>query len=313
VLQSLLLTIFGAVLLYLGAEGLVRGAAAVARRFAVRPLVVGLVVVAYGTSMPEMVVSLEAAWKGAAEIAVGNIVGSNICTIGVVLGMVALIRPAKIQRDLVRWHAPIMVVATAFLAVLLWDGTVSRLEGGVLVAAVIIYTWISLRSRNEELSPEDVAEMESAAEVGTYPAWLLILLGMGAMWAGGNFLIDGASNIAEEMGVPDVIIGLTVVALGTSAPDLTTSIVAALKGQTDMAVGNAVGSVIFNSSNALGVAALVKPLVGFQLDPFDLGFMIFIAAMTVPMMRSGLQLRRWEGGLLLVLYFGYLIVRWERV
>lgn len=305
----------GVLLLYGGAEFLVKGSVGLSRRFGVSPLVIGLVVVAYGTSMPELVVGLEAAWKGAADIAVSNVVGSNICTIGVVLGLAVLIKPANVAGHLVTRHGPLMIGSTVLLALVLMDGSVGRLEGGLLVGGIIGYTWFSLRAGRRSASRDDFGqEIPADSQFGSwFPDGMRLGAGLVGLCVGGNILINGATDLAARMNVPEALIGLTLVAIGTSAPDLVASIVAAVRGQTDLAIGNAIGSVLFNSTNALGAAALLRPLEGFELARLDLLVMVAIAALSLPLMLSGRLLQRWEGVLLVSCYGFYVAARWDNL
>jgi cation:H+ antiporter len=306
---SWLYVLLGIGLLYAGAEGLVRGSASLARRFGLSPLVIGLTVVAFGTSMPELVVSIGAALADQGPIAVGNVVGSNIANVGLILGISALIQPPRVHAQVIRIDLPIMVAASLLLAALLSDGGVARWEGAVLVVLLAGYVVFSLRLAKKE--PEEVlAEFDAGVPAPTRGVWidaLLVAAGLALLVGGARALVSGAVNIAQGFGVSEVVIGLTVVAIGTSLPELATSIIAALKGEGDIAVGNVVGSNIFNIFGIVGISSVVRPLVPAGVGPVDLGAMLVLALMLLPLMRSGFRVSRVEGVLLLAVYAGYLV------
>lgn len=308
---ALLQAAAGLVLLYLGGEGLVRGAAALALRLGISPLAVGLTVVAFGTSAPELVVSLDAALAGAGEIAVGNVVGSNICNVGLILGLAALVGSVGVEARIVRIDGPLMVLASLGLVGVLANGLVSRGEGLVLLAGLVAYAVFTLRAGRRE--PDAVqAEFASAAPGAAWRATAeagLALAGLGALVAGGHLLVAGAVSLATGLGVDQAVIGLTVVAVGTSLPELATSVVAALRGQGDIAVGNVVGSNLFNVLGILGVTALVRPLAGGAVGALDLAVMLALAVALLPLLSTRLRLARAEGALLVASYVAYVGVR----
>lgn len=315
---ALLFIAAGFVLLLFGADWLVNGAASLALDLGVSPLVVGLTVVAYGTSMPELVVSLDAALQGEGSIAIGNVVGSNICTVGLVLGVPALICTLPVQRNTVRFHVPIMIIGCVALAFFLADSHISRLEGGILFAGLIAYTilgFIMERGGKDTGLVEEVPEKSGklSKDIGT------TLLGMATVIGGGHLMVEGAVDVAHIMGISDAVIGLTVVALGTSVPDLTASAVAAKKGHGDIAVGNALGSVMFNTYMVMGAAGLFAgPVNGVneagvpEFTSLDICVMVGIAVLVLPMMLMGMKVRRWQGALFVLIYAGYIIARWPR-
>ncbi|MDZ7372075.1 MAG: calcium/sodium antiporter [candidate division KSB1 bacterium] len=302
----------GFVLLYFGAEGLVRGSSSLAMRLKISPLVIGLTVVAYGTSMPEMVVSLKAALSGQGGLSIGNVVGSNIFNIAVILGFSALISPLRVKLQVIRIDAPIAL----FVALLFWvffhDGVLDRWEGGFFLLTTVMYTvgnlYFSRRAGKR-------AEAEFADTFGVAPCksvWVeaaLILLGLGALVLGGNGLVNGSVGLARRMGVSEAVIGLTIVAAGTSLPELATSLVAAFKKEADIAVGNVIGSNIFNIVAILGTASLVSPIVGTDIRTLDIGMMIGLSLLIVPMMRTRFRISRAEGVVLIAAYVGYLFLR----
>lgn len=311
-LPSLLLILLGVVLLYAGAEGLVRGSASIARRLGLAPLVIGLTVVAFGTSMPELVVSIGAALSGSGPIAVGNVVGSNISNIALILGFSALIQPPRVQAQVIRVDVPILVLVSLLLVFFLQNEQLARLEGAVLLGGLLLYTAFTLRAARKESGPvrEEFAEglPETSASLGRDIGFIvggLLLLVLGA-----RALVSGAVTIAEGLGVSQAVIGLTIVAVGTSLPELATSVLAAHKGEGDIAVGNVVGSNIFNILGILGVSSLVRPLEQSGMTLIDLGVMLGLALVLLPLMRTGFRISRWEGGALFlgyVVYVAYLV------
>lgn len=299
----------GLLLLTAGAEGLIRGAASLARRLGLSPLVIGLTVVAFGTSTPEFVVSLQGALDGRSALALGNVVGSNIGNIGLILGGAALITPLRVQAQIIRVDVPIMLVVSLVLAGVMWDGTVSRLEGLLLAVGIVAYTWMTVTLARRDPSPAVQEEFDEGVP-SQHPFWqdlLYVVGGLGFLVGGGQLLVLGAVTIAQQFGVSETVIGLTIVGIGTSLPELATSVLAAARGAGDIAVGNVVGSNLFNILGILGPVAIVRPLSVGTLGPVDIGAMIGFALLLLPLMRTQHILHRWEGALLLGLYGGYLL------
>lgn len=306
----------GLVLLVLGAEGLVRGATRVAVAVGISPLIVGLTVVAFGTSAPELAVSVHGALTGAGEVAIGNAVGSNVFNVLVVLGTSALFGRLLVHRRVVRIEVPLLVLVTGVVWALSADGAISRLEGGLLVAGLVGYTGVSaVLSRNEPASV--VAEYAGAfgeeparAARTSLRAVAMVVAGLVGLVAGSRLLVEGASDLAASVGMPDVVVGLTVVAGGTSLPELVTSVVAVRRGELDIAVGNVVGSNLFNLLGVLGGAALVGGAlpVPASVTAGDLPVALVTTLIALPILATGLVVARWEGGLLLAGYGGYLAV-----
>lgn len=303
-----LLSIVGGFLLLTGAaEALVYGAASLARRIGLSSLVIGLTVVSIGTSLPELVVSLQAVLGGTEQIALGNVVGSNIGNIALILGGAALARPLAVQAQIVRVEAPILVgVSLAFVGLIL-DGRLGRIDGLLLSAGIVGYVSYNLWAAKTASTPvcsefdEGVPNQHSTlVDAGA------LLVGFGGLVGGAHLLVDGAVAVAEALGVGPIVIGLTVVAVGTSLPELATSLVAARRGQGDIAVGNAVGSSIFNVLGILGVTALVHPLSTHTLGWGETGVMVGLAILIVPLFRTDWTLSRTEGGVLVACYLGYL-------
>ena len=310
--------VIGLAALVLGAELLVRGASRLALAFGISPLVVGLTVVAFGTSAPELAVSVQSAWAGRVDIALGNVVGSNIFNVLFILGASALIVPLAVHRQVIRQEVPILIGASLLLWALAAQGGITRPEGLLLTALVILYTWVLIRqSRRETAAAQAQTEAEHADALAAPAAdwrghWsvqlLLILAGLALLVLGARWLVEAAVNFARLLGVSEVVIGLTIVAAGTSLPEVATSILAALRGERDIAVGNAVGSNIFNILAVVGISAAVAPealAVAPALLHFDLPVMVAVAIACLPVFFSGSRIARWEGALFLGLYAAY--------
>lgn len=307
--------ILGVALLYGGAEWLVRGASLLARRLGVPALAIGLTIVAYGTSLPELVVSLRAGLAGLGDISVGNAVGSNIFNIAVILGLSALVRPLKFNRQLLRIDIPIMLGVSVALIILLADHHLGRAEGGGLFAGVILYTVLTLR-RGRDIPPDD---LEAPATTPPGGAWgklglpgLTIGAGLILLIIGARLLVDGAVDLATALGISQAVVGLTIVAAGTSLPELATSVVAAARGEQDIAIGNIVGSNIFNILSVLGLASLVTPLDSGGITALDLTFLMLTGGLFLPFLAGSKQLGRVGGLIYLLTYGGYLYLLWPK-
>ena len=303
----------GLVLLYFGAEGLVRGSSSLALRLGLSPLVVGLTVVAFGTSSPELMVSLRAALAGQSDISVGNVVGSNICNIGLILGLCALITPVATSSQIVRIDIPIMLGITALSLVLMADGNIGRTEGIIFVFILVAYVTFSIYLARRQ--PADALGAEFGEEVKISKRGLaidiaMVIGGLALLVFGARFLVDGAIIIARTYGWSEALIGLTIVAIGTSLPELATSLLAAIKKESDIAVGNIVGSNVFNILAILGIASLITPLSGAGFSNVDYAVMTAFAVILLPMAWSGRTLSRPEGTILLLGYFGYMAWIW---
>jgi cation:H+ antiporter len=301
------------VLLTVGAEGLVRGGASVAIRSGLSPLVVGLTIVAFGTSAPELVVSIKAALAGQGDISIGNVVGSNSFNIGIILGLTALIHPVPVHRQIIRVDAPLALAAAILLPVLLADGRLGRVDGFGLFTGIVFYTTANvIMARRQSAAASDPGLAEAVP--GRSSHWaidlLLILGGLGILVLGSHLLVVNAVELARTLGISEAVIGLTIVAAGTSMPELATSVVAALRKQPDIAVGNIVGSNIFNILGILGVASLVAPLSAPGVTGIDFLFMIGFSLLLLPLLYTGCMLHRIEGLLLLVVYGVYLRILW---
>jgi len=304
-LSPLLLFVLGIALLTLGGELLVKNAALLARALGMPPLVVGLTVVAFGTSAPELAASLAAALEGAPGIAYGNVVGSNLANLGLVLGLAALIRPLRVEARFLRREAPFMVAVALLLAVSVWDGVVDRWEGAFFLFLLAGYLYLLLGDREP---PEVLAEFAGAYGKGARRlVYRLFLLGLGVLFLtlGARSLVAGAVALAAALGVPDRVIGLSVVALGTSLPELAAALVAVLRREGDILLGNLIGSNVFNVLGILGTVALVKPLVLGTPPAFDLAALLLLSGLAWAFLWTGRRLGRREGALLFLLYLGY--------
>ncbi len=295
-------------ILMLGAELLVRGASMLAVRAGVSPLAVGLTIVAFGTSTPELIVSMDAALQGSSDIALGNVVGSNICNVALVLGLSALVRPLAVHARIFRIDAPVLLLASCVLAVVLYaTGGVTRTLGVIFLLGLTAYTVHALRQAKREPAPviATVAETLPSQPANLARSAVFVLLGLSALALGGSLLVGSAIALANRFTVSEAVIGLTIVAVGTSLPELATSVVAAARGKGDIAVGNVVGSNIFNILGIIGVSALAQPLTLGSIDWVSVCSMLVTALVLLPIARTGFVVSRVEGGLLLLLYVGY--------
>ena len=303
----------GLVLLVAGAELLVRGAARLAAQFGISPLIIGLTVVAFGTSTPEMAVSVQSAVADQGDIAVGNVIGSNIFNVLFILGLSSLITPMLVSRQLIRFDVPIMIGASLLAWFLAMDEQYGRLDGVLLFGAVLSYTGFlivsSLKSRNNENQEfeDEYGLHEPAGRFASLRHLLFIAIGLVLLVQGSGLLVDAAVTLAKALGLSELVIGLTIIAAGTSLPEVATSVIAAIKGERDIAVGNVVGSNIFNLLAVLGLASLVSPTaisVSSNAIAFDFPVMIAVAAACLPIFFAGYCIRRWEGAL----FFAYYVI-----
>lgn len=310
----------GLAALVVGADILVRGASRLALSFGISPLVVGLTIVAFGTSAPEMAVSAGAVLNGQTGLAMGNVVGSNIFNVLFILGLSALIAPLVVHVQLIRQEVPILIGASLLLLILSLDGRISLLDGGLFFGLLLAYTvFLVVQSRRETQAAQAEFDAElHAPPAGAWDARLpvqlaLIAAGLGLLVLGSEWLVTAAVVFAQALGVSDLVIGLTIVAAGTSMPEVATSVTAALKGERDIAVGNVVGSNTFNLLGCLGLssslAALVPGGAGLPVAPsvlaFDIWVMLAVALACLPIFLSGRDIARWEGGVFLGYYIAY--------
>jgi cation:H+ antiporter len=313
-LETALILVLGLALLIGGAEFLVRGASRIAVAFGISPLVVGLTVVAFGTSSPEFAVSVMASFKGEADLAMGNVVGSNIFNVLVILGLAAVIVPLTVAQQLIRFDVPVMIGVSIVTLLLGLDGSIGHLDGMLLFAGAVSYTVFLIRQSRREGNPEVKEEYEVHVNRAAGRRKLLtdigmVILGLVALVWGSKFLVTGAVTIAKSFGIPELVIGLTIVSAGTSLPEVAASITAALKGERDIAVGNVVGSNIFNLMSVLGLGALVSPHgipVSAAALRFDLPVMVAIAVACLPIFLFG-RISRMNGMFFLAYYAMYLV------
>jgi len=314
-MTTALMLVGGLVALTTGAEVLVRSASALAVAARISPLVVGLTVVAYGTSTPELVVSVQSSLRGQADIALGNVIGSNIFNVLFILGVSALIVPLRVVQQLVRFDVPLMIGLSGLVAIMGWDGRIGLGDGLMLAAGLIAYTvWGIVQSRREQQG----VQQEYAAQFGgssrsSHPKLLLhsalVVVGLVLLVFGSRWFTDGAIAVARQMGMSEFLIGLTIVAAGTSLPEVATSVLAAARGERDIAVGNVVGSNIFNIMGVLGVSGVVAGqgvAVSQTALYFDIPVMIVVAFACLPIFYTGNLIARWEGGLFLGYYCAYI-------
>jgi cation:H+ antiporter len=307
---SLLLFFAGLVLLVGGANALVRGASGLAAALGAPPLTIGLTVVAFGTSSPEVVVSVQSAMAGQSQIALGNVVGSNIFNVLFILGVSALIAPLVVSEQLVRLDVPIMILSSSLVLLLGMNGSLGRLEATVLLLGILCYTGMLMwMARRGDLPGADSVSREDAEKPhNIWLDWVRIIVGLALLVFGSHLLVNGAIEIATRLGVSSLVIGLTIVAAGTSLPEVATSIAASVRGERDIAVGNVVGSNIFNSLFVLGTAAMVAPnglAVPAPALTFDMPVMIAVSIACLPIFFTGYRIGRREGAVFLLYYIAY--------
>lgn len=307
---TILLLVAGLVILTLGADFLVKGASSLAGSLGISPLVIGLTVVAFGTSAPELSVSVSSAFKGSAEIAVGNVVGSNICNVLLILGLSAIAASLVVQKQLVRFDIPLMIYASLIVLLMSIDGQISRIDGVLLFAGIVAYTVFLIK----EARREGVAVVEGADDIEPpQPLWknaILIIVGLAMLVLGSQWLVDGAVAIAKYFGLSELVIGLTIVAVGTSLPELATSVMASLKGERDIAVGNILGSNIFNIGAVLGLSGMVAPQglpVAHTSLLVDIPVMILVGLACLPVFLANYTVTRLDGVAFLVCYVVYVV------
>ncbi len=308
--MTFILFVSGLVLLVAGAELLVKGASGLARLVRIPPLVIGLTVVAFGTSAPEFAVSMQGALSGQPGISLGNVVGSNIFNILFILGISAVISPLVVSYRLIRFDVPLMVAASAVVFLFGFDGSIGRLEGTVLFACVAGYTARLIVQGRRETSAESEDMKVSGENASTLLMGAQVAGGLLMLVAGSRWLVNGAVVIAGMLGVSDLIVGLTVVAAGTSLPELATSVIASFRGERDIAVGNVVGSNLFNIFAVLGLSGAFSPngvMVDLSAIRFDIPVMIAAAAACMPVFFTGNRIDRWEGGVFVLYYIAYTV------
>lgn len=311
-IESVGLVALGLVTLVVGGELLLRGAVGLASALRLTPAVIGLTVVAAGTSVPELAVSAIAAAQGSPDLAVGNVIGSSIFNIAFIIGFVALIRPPMITGGAIRLEYPVLVLVTLMVLALAQDGRINRLDAVLCIAVYSCFTAYLVTLVREQLSTRELSELrgevaqltpETRGAHRALPSLALAGGGIAVLWLGARTTVDGAVSLAQLIGLSDRVIGLTVVAIGTSLPELATSLVAAARGEADMAVGNIVGSNLFNLTGIVGTSALLQPMpVGPLLLTRELPAVLILSLLSLPLLRTGRLIARWEGGVLLASY-----------
>ncbi len=307
ILYSLAVFIIGLIILYLGGEGLVRGSSRLARAMGINPVLIGLTIVAFGTSAPELVVSIIAAFKGSNDLIMGNILGSNIANIGLILGISALIYPIRIKLTLVKVELPFMISISILLLLLSQNLIIEHIEGAILfilLISMIIYSCYDAFKEPKEIEKEFSEFVQ--VDRSYYKNILYIVFGVIGLSIGAKLLVDSAISIAQSLGVSQALIGITAVAIGTSLPELTTSVIAALKRESGIIIGNIIGSNIFNIG-ILGIISVLKPIeMNQHLLQFEFFIMILFSIILLPIMKTGFKITKTEGLLLLLFYLMFL-------
>jgi cation:H+ antiporter len=307
----------GLIGLLVGGNGLVRSASRLAASFGISPLVIGLTVVAIGTSMPELVVSVSAALQGSSDISIGNVVGSNIANIGLILGLAGLITPLAINTMLIKREIPVMIVVSVGALLVAMSGSIGQLEGVLLAVGFVVFTFVLYRfSPRAEADPALTMEVQKLSSADKPPRrrvtafWLVVWLGV--LIAGAQFTVTGAVDIARFLGVSELVIGLTLVAVGTSLPEIATSAIASIRGESDLAAGNVVGSNIANILLILGTTAIIRPIgVSSDVLTYDFPIMLAFSVLLLPFVLDR-RLQRWQATLLLLGYVGYIAFSFSR-
>lgn len=303
----------GLLLLFLGGESLVRGSVKIAKEYKISKLIIGVTIVAFGTSSPELLITLQAAIKGSYDIALGNVIGSNIANSFLVLGLAAILYPVNVQKELVKFDFHYMLISSLILFLFVMTGVISRIEGAILIAILFIYTLSTLkRHKNNKLDSlvQQVAEVEEQNffEVTKNIAFIMVLISVVFLTLGANILVNGASDLARLFGVSEAAIAVTIVAIGGSAPELATSVIAAYRKHSDIAVANVIGSNIFNILGVMGVSSIVTPIVTrSSLSFFDIWVMLFSAMLLYSFVRKKYIISRINGMALCVFYALYII------
>ena len=309
-IYTLLLGVVGGVLLYYGAEYLVKGGVGIARKMKIPTLVIGLTMVAFGTSAPELTVSIDAAIRGKGDISIGNVLGSNICNLALILGLCALLKPLPINKAVKKTDLPVMIAATLiFAALLFFAGGVPRWGGAVFVIIMAGYiAYLFINSKKDQEACEAITGEIDGEEQGLLRSVIEFSCGLAALIFGAKYFVSGAVCAARLIHVPEAVIALTVVAVGTSLPELAASLIATKKGETDIAVGNIVGSNIWNILCIMGVSPLARPIVLEKISLFDLGTLLVISLLTVPFVYLGKNITRFAGIIWLLCYGAYIAV-----
>lgn len=296
-------------MLGVGAEVLVSGSSRLAIRMGVAPIIIGLTIVAFGTSAPELAVSIEAATNGRSALALGNIIGSNIANIGLILGITALISPIRIEAQLIRRQIPLMIAVSILLCLLLIDGKVGWIDGILLTLGLAGFLFISYHRSDSAVATLQAplaGTLTQSSRAQTLLYISCIIGGLALLIAGSHLFVESAITLAQLFGVSEAVVGLTVVAIGTSIPELATSVIAALRSQSDIAIGNVIGSNLFNILGILGITSLISSISALDISFIDLGVMLVFACALLPLARTNFVLSRIEGSMLLAGYAGYM-------
>lgn len=306
---DILYTVTGIILLYAGAELLVRGSTSLSYKLNVPPLLIGLIVIGFGTSSPELVVSIDAALAGSGEIAVGNIIGSNISNIALILGIGALIFPIRVQKSLMSLEIPVLVISSILVTFLIFNGFLSRFNGVILCFGLLSYLVVTIRSNYFPSFKND----ETVDSVGKIRYMILrIVGGLTMLIFGAELMVNGSLGLARAFEISEAVIGLTVVAAGTSLPELATAIIASIRKKGDLILGGLIGSNILNILFVLGITAIIHPISLVDITRTDLLLMTILAIFMIPVMWTGFRVSRWEGGVLLLIYIGYIVYLFVR-
>lgn len=300
---NILFIVIGIVLVLWGADRLTDGAVAVAEKMKMPQIVIGLTIVAMGTSMPEFCVSLISALKGTSDLAVGNIVGSNIFNTLLIVGVSTLVAPMSIMKTTVRKDIPFALVASALLLIMCLDGDISRIDAAILFVMFLIFMYITLRGA--KVQGTDVEEKEKKS-MATWLSVVWILVGLACLIGGSNLFVDGATAVATKLGVSEAVIGLTIVAGGTSLPELATSVVSARKGNSGIAIGNVLGSNVFNILAILGLTGVISPMTLKGITMTDLSMMVISIILIWLFSFTKYKIERWEGAILTAVFVGYI-------
>jgi cation:H+ antiporter len=308
---TIVLLIIGLIVLIIGGDYLVRGSSSIALRLHLSPLVVGLTIVAFGTSAPELLISIQSALKGSPDIAMGNVVGSNICNLALVLGITAVVNPVKVQLNSIRVDWPMTMGASILLYLLVLEGILTAIEGVIFIVCLIVYVaFIVTQSRKDVKSAKlklDIADLPDAPKQQIWKDIFFIILGCVALFFGSEWFVISAKDLALSLGVEERVVGLTIVAFGTSLPEMVTAAVASFKGESDLALGNLMGSNIFNILSILGITAIIQPIsVHEVILNKDLIWMLMITLMILPLMIVRREVGRGDGAVLLIVYAVYI-------
>lgn len=298
-------------ILYYGAEGLVSGASSFAKRLGVSPLIIGLTIVSIGTSMPELVVSAKAAMAGQSALSIGNVLGSNMLNVGIILGLSAIIYPVTVNKQLLKFDVPVVILTSILFLLLFLDSEISRIDAGLMILLFIAYiTYLIVTSKKDK---EKNIEDNESDDIRVNKHWsidvIFIVIGLIALVYGSDLLVVNSIIIAERLGMSEAMIGLTIVAAGTSMPELATSVVAAIKKRSDIAIGNVVGSNIFNILLILGVAGLIQPINTPDINYMDALFVVALGVVLWLFMKFGSKIKRWQGVFFIILYILYFYIK----